>query len=180
MKLVNFVSLIALALSTMVSAYTIDDVDIEYWAGDSGSNESAVVISFGQDDNYAFGFKWDGSKTSYDALLAIDTAGSFEMVSHYDSGYQSYFIDSMSYAGITKNSYELSFFTSDDGLTWASSPVGVSDNTLANGDFDGWATGAWVQGESGWYFDGTVTTPVPEPITIAMLGLGALLMRKKV
>jgi hypothetical protein len=181
MKFKSLASMIfILAVSSIVSAYTIDDVQIEYWSG-LGSNQAIVIIDFDTDQNYAFGFRWNTSgNTSYDALVAIDAAGAFDMESYWDEGIIGYYITNMDYLGATKRGKGASFFTSTDGATWNSSWVGASDNTLVNGAFDGWAYGDWAQDEqNNWYFTGTVTTPAPEPITVAMLALGALFFRKK-
>ena len=181
MKFRSLASMIlVLAVNSIACAYTINDVQIEYWAG-SGSNQAVVVMDFDTNNNYAFGFRWNAAgTTSYDALVAIDAAGAFDMQSYWDDGISGYYITSMDYLGATKRGKGASFFTSTDGQAWNSSWIGASDNTLVNGAFDGWAYGDWAQdGQNNWYFTGTVTTPVPEPLTIAMLGLGALFFRKK-
>ena len=146
-------------------------VEVDYWAG-TGSNEAIVVVDFAASggDSSAFGFKWDGIATGYDALVAIDAAGTldFEATSYGDMGY---FIDNFYYNSESGNeSYYWQYFTSSDGSTWASSWVGMSDRTLTNGDWDGWYNG----------FDPGVspTTPIPEPTTIVLLGLGGLLVRR--
>ena len=147
-------------------------VDVDYWSG-SGSNEAVVVVDFHATggDSYAFGFKWDGSATGYDALVAIDAAGAldFEATPYGD---MDYFIDNFHYNSESGNpGYYWQYFTSTDGSAWTSSWVGMSSRTLTNGDWDGWYNG----------FDPGVspTTPIPEPMTIVSLGLGGLLLRRR-
>ena len=59
------------------------------------------------------------------------------------------------------------YWTKDSGqTTWTSSWTGAADRIVSNGDSDG-----WVYGNAG--------APVPEPMTLALLGLGGLLLRRK-
>ena len=69
---------VALILGMGVSAeaaFTFDDID--YWIG-TGSNEAALVIDWNDDKNpqsLAWGYRWDGSATSEDMLIAIAGSG---------------------------------------------------------------------------------------------------------
>ncbi len=169
-----------------VSAFAgidFDDVIVEYWAG-QGDNEALIVLDFDEDLSFAFGYKWDGQKTSYDALLALDAYSSaFGMTSHWDDGVSGYLIDDLNYLGTTKRGGSWSFFTASDGLDWSSSWVGASDRDLVDGAWDGWSSGEWVwvgPGDWDWAFTGTVTTPtVPEPTGLALLGLGSIAVLRK-
>jgi hypothetical protein len=42
----------------------------EYWIG-SGANKAVAIVDFG-DDSFAFGYRWDGSSTVSDMLVAFD------------------------------------------------------------------------------------------------------------
>jgi len=59
-----------LALSAAAQAYSIDQADLEFWAG-SGSSRSVMVVDFGAGANYAFGYRWDGSATGWDMLKTV-------------------------------------------------------------------------------------------------------------
>lgn len=65
---------LALATTGALAAFTFDDLD--FWVGD-GQNRAAIVIDWntGPDPvSLAWGFRWDGSATGQDMLLAVATA----------------------------------------------------------------------------------------------------------
>ena len=150
--------------SLSYAAYTFEDVVVEYWAGD-GDNQAMIVLDFDDNSSFAFGYQWDGISTSYDALVAIDAASDdFIMTSHWDNGQAGYFVDDLDYLNVQKRGGSWSFFNGTDGTDWASSWDGASDHNLADGDWDGWASGDWFWvGPGDWDYDfsGSVTTPVP-------------------
>ena len=76
-SLICVIAILAMVGAVNTSAYTFDDVIVEYWAG-SGINEAIVVIDFGI-DSYAFGYRWD-SVTNYgkDMMDAVDAAGALD------------------------------------------------------------------------------------------------------
>ncbi|MEX0776422.1 MAG: PEP-CTERM sorting domain-containing protein [Phycisphaeraceae bacterium] len=57
-----------------------------------------------------------------------------------------------------------------DGQTWISSPEGASTRMLSDGYYDGWS---WASGSA---FPDAPVTPIPEPVSLAMLGMGATLL----
>jgi hypothetical protein len=168
------------------AGYRFEEVVVEYWAG-QGSSQAMIVLDFDENLSFAFGYKWSGVKSSYDALLAVDAySADFTMISHWEDGVGGYMIDELKYQGATQRGATWSFFTATDGLDWSSSWVGASDRFLDDGDWDGWASGDWYwagPGDWDYAFSGTVRTPVvPEPAAMGLLGLGgisALRIRRK-
>ena len=165
----------ALAITGVANAVPVNFngtwVEVEYWGG-SGSNEAIVVIDFDATggDSYTFGFKWDSSATGYDAIDTIAAAGALSFDATYYSG-MGYSIDNFYYDGESGNvSYYWSYWLSEDGTDWTMSGVGASGRVLSNGSWDGWYNN----------FSGTAPrTPIPEPMTVALLGLGGLLLLKR-
>ncbi len=58
------------------------------------------------------------------------------------------------------------WINNDDGQGWKSPAYGVADRILYDGDSDG-----WIYGHGG--------EPIPEPATIALFAIGALVFRKR-
>jgi len=146
-------------------------VEVEYWAG-TGSNEAIVVIDFGV-DSYGFGYKWDtGTRYGKDLMDAVDAAGSLD---YTETGGFLNTISYDSYSNVGQNGWPTdwwAYFTSSDGENWETSGVGFATRELSNSSWDGWAhqtTDAWPPAH-------LPMTPIPEPVTIALLGLGGLLL----
>jgi len=138
-------SVLVFVIAAGASAYTFDDVMIEYWAG-SGINEAVVVIDFGV-DSYAFGYRWNnGPKYGKDLMDAVVAAGSLD---YTQTGV---FLNTVSYATYSNIGQDgwptdwWSYFISDDGKSWVTSDVVFAERELSNGAWDGWAhqtTGVW-------------------------------------
>jgi hypothetical protein len=117
-------------------------VDIEYWAG-TGAQRAVLVVDFGPGVSYAFGYRFDGTKTGLDMLQAVSEAGGLSYT--HNTEYGAPFVDSIRYMGRTMGAYRgypdnwLCYYIGCDGANWTFSFVGAADRTLADGAWDGWA-----------------------------------------
>lgn len=180
-------------------AFSFGFSDIQFWAG-TGANSSALVVDWNDGkaaESLAWGFNWDGSATGIDLLNAIDAADarlSIEIISFsfgdavrgfaYDAdldglytGANDHFAAGFGLPGEGFWAYHLGGPTATDP-TWTGSGVGASDRDLVNQSWDGWT---WTPEGASIASPGTPTAaPVPEPATLAVLGLGALsLLRRR-
>lgn len=152
----------------------------EYSAG-SGSNTAYIAVDFDYGNAFVFEYKYDGSKTGWDALQAIANAGVL------DIAYKTYsfgpMVTDLAYPGGVKINYSdpyagWAYFISHNGESWSSPWVGASGRSLANGAWDSWVWTDWAPDYSASRQPGSL--PVPEPATMAILGLGMVLaVRKK-
>jgi hypothetical protein len=166
-------------------------VDVEYWAGGGSEAENLAVLVLDFENasgSYAFGYGWDGVDpvVEFDLLNAVDAAGSFSLTSHFDAGFSQNVVDTLSYAGDTigdapyPEDYPYSF-NSTDGVNWNELFTGVDTTLVSDGDYIGWSAQdeGWVETEPGVWVPpnyNTPNTPVPEPGTISLFGLGAALV----
>lgn len=170
----KFVSLVlVLGIAVNASGYTFDDVLVEYWAG-TGGNEAVVVVDFGI-DSYAFGYRWE-SETKYGRDMMDAVAGG--SLDYTETGG---FLNMISYDGyldVGEDKWPTdwwSYFISTDGESWADPGVGFAERELSHGVWDGWAhqtIGDWPPAH-------LPSSPVPEPTTVALLGLGALVLNRR-
>ncbi len=175
------VGLPVLVWVSATSAYTIDGVSIESWAG-TGSNEVLLVVDFwpdnGADDSFAFGYRFETpSITGQDLLNGLAAAtngltfadgGGFVSDFWYDDGV------TVHHTGYDWPNSWWSYWGSDDfGETWAASFVGAGDRILADGDTDGWLAKPGSDSTS------APVTPVPEPGTGALLAVGAMALLRR-
>jgi len=148
--------------------------DVEYSAG-AGSNSATIAVDFDLDNAFLFTYNWDGDATGQDALFAI--AGAGDLVVETASG--GAFVTDLIYPGGVKYDYGLdtagwSYYTSSDGDNWDFSMVGFVDRSLCNNDWDSWV---WTNFDVNWdAVRGPGELPVPEPTTMALLGLGGILL----
>jgi len=165
--------IVVFVIAANACGYTFDDCLVEYWAG-SGSNEAVVVVDFGP-ASYAFGYRWEaGTKYGKDLMDAVDLTGTMNYTQSYG------FLNTISYGdyqNVGQNGWPTDwwgYFTSTDGAGWTDAPVGFADRVLSDGCWDGWA----VQTTDAWPPANLPTTPVPEPVTITLFGIGGLLLGK--
>ena len=179
-------SLILLLLASAAGAVTYTG-DSEYTAG-SGSNSATIAIDFDSDSSFLFTYEWDGTATGWDALLAIESASVDFVMPYTDFGW-GIMVDDFNYpggveydyigAGDTTGAYYWLYYVGDN-TTWSESMVGMTDRVLNDGDWDSWV---WTNSYGDWPNSvvrepGQVAVPVPEPMTVALLGLGGLFIRK--
>ena len=163
--------------------YLVSEVAIEYSAG-SGANQAVTVLDFG-DDSYAFEYRWDGSATGIDMILALDAAGPLEVTTQ-DFGF-GLFVDTITYESLVMGggypTNWIGYFISTDGEVWTESTLGASDRALTDGDWDGWA-----RQFSDPFPDPLASIPqtplaltVPEPTSLLLMtgALGLLLRRRR-
>ncbi len=174
-----FGSVIVTPLSASIYNYS---GDIEYSAG-TGSNQATIVIDFDASNSFLFTYNWDGSATGWNALDALNSAGSL-IVYATDWGSWGMFVDDFDYSTGAEYDYgdgantSWAYYLSSDNQNWALDSGGVSFRTLSDGDYDSWV---WTNYSSDWSvaYRTPGATPIPEPCTIVLVGIGGLALRKR-
>ena len=186
MKLKNVLSLFfVFSMLPAALADTIYDYtgDVEYSAG-TGSNQATIAIDFDADSSFLFTYNWDGIADGWDALDSIDLAGLLDITA-IDYGAMGMLVSDFDYPGGIKYDYGQGadtgwgYYNSADGTNWSLNGTGVSFRDLSNGDWDSWV---WSNYDYDVSWDPVRTPgaePVPEPFTLAVLGLGSLFLRKR-
>lgn len=161
-----------------------------------GVNSSFVVIDFGffGGEAYLFEYRYDGSATSEDMLLALDAQTDLTVRRQFfdfGSG-PSIYIDGFefktnqqvpSFEGSAGESW--GFWTVDDPInhpaSYSSPPVGPTDRQLTDGSIDGWSLNVSNFNSLGLPATSTPPAAVPEPATaIAILApAGLTLVRRR-
>jgi hypothetical protein len=178
MKMTAMLLTIVLAGSLQAATYNLTT---EYSAG-SGANSATIVVDFGT-AAYAFNYRWDDAATGWNALNTIDQGGSLDVMA-IDYGSWGMYIYGLLYHDAAIYDYGMgitqgwAYFSSDNGSDWYTTD-GVSFRNLTNGSWDAYV---W----SNWDFDVSYDpmrqpgqSPIPEPATLLLLGLGGLLLRKR-
>jgi hypothetical protein len=177
-KLTVFSLILAIIWATTASALTYTG-DIEATVG-SGTNSATIAVDFDLDNSFLFTFSWDSTATGADALLAIEAATDLQTITAYGGA----FVVDLIYPGGVKHDYGeqntgWAYYTSQDGENWDYSMVGYGDRILSDNCWDSWT---WTNYSPDWWivYRTPGAAPTPEPCTIALLTLGALLTRRRI
>ena len=142
----------------------------------TGSEETFLALDFKDgtpNDNFAFGYKYDGTKTGADLLNALASSGLTTQYIFNGAAVNGFTFGSHSEAGFTNTSY-WEYWKSTDGQNWSYSSVGVAAPLTAGG-WDGWSF--TTTGDEVPPVTPTTSMPaaVPEASSAVSLGLLALL-----
>ncbi len=174
--------------------------DIQFWAG-TGPNRAGLVIDWndGADpQSLVWGYKWDGSATGEDMLLAIAgvttiTGASTSTVYGADPSLSAELtdwgwgksLDRLAYDNGTFNHDESGwgwyYWVSTDGTSWTVSGGGMAGRTLTNGNWDGWSyeVGAPWPPSNHPSEPVPAPAPIPEPSALSLLALGGLALLRR-
>jgi hypothetical protein len=180
MRLMVMVALVCLAgcMAMRAEAQTYTGTPV-YSAG-TGANTASIAVDFGT-SSYVFQYSWDGAATSWDALHGVDLAGDLSVTASIDPQWGA-FVSRIRYPGATAYDYGMTatgwtYFVSTNGTDWSSLGQGASFSPLSNGDWNAWV---WSNYDENWnIIREPGEEPVPEPLTLAVLGGGVLFIRRK-
>ena len=175
----------AIALSTPISATLLPG----YSAG-TGANTSQLVLDFAfiGGDAYLFEYRYDGSATAEDMLLALDAAGDLTVdYQYFNFGTPSLFVNGFAFDG---NS-EVPVFEGSAGENWSfwiadsnagpysPAATGPTDRVLSDGSVDGWALNVSSFNSGGFTATNDPPSYVPEPTGAALLALAGLAVARR-
>lgn len=183
MKKLLCVSLV-LVSATICHAYVITDIVSEGTYG-VGTNTGLLVVDFWPtgDDSISFAFvvNFDGIINGFELMDIV--AGNNE---HFTYSAPGGFLEDVWYTDLDGNAYHStnnwpdSFWSqwnsSDWGRTWTDGG-GANADTYGDGDTLGWLA---QEGGETWPPSYVPVTPIPEPVTLVLLGLGSVALSRRV
>jgi PEP-CTERM motif len=186
----------SLILVASVSGQAIQFENIRYWVG-SGANQAALVIDFNggtAQGSFVWGYRFDGAKSGEEMIRDIaahDPTLDVGIISYSFGG----FLDVVAYTPVplaitligqsVSNSSATKYWSYYNGMNgsnsnWSYSNLGMSGRTLSNGDVDGWSfTSDPNFGPGNAPTPPIPANPVPEPATLAGLGIALAYWKKK-
>jgi len=178
--IVLFITLLAEQAATAGLVYP---GQVEYSAG-QGENQVTIVIDFNYKNYFLFNYRFDGPATGWDALAALEQAGSLEVNATWYEQFQSHFVNDFFYPGSNKYDYGDNTITgwgywgSSNGESWLINP-GVDSRNLSDGGCDAWVWSNYDFDISWDPLRGPGQMPIPEPATILLIGLGSICAIRK-
>ena len=173
------VLILVLSAVTSARAGMTYEMDMEYATG-QGANEAAIVVDFDGFDYFVFAYRWDGETTGWDALEAIDLAGSLDVEATWYEQFQCHFVEDFIYGDAEKYLYGggvitgWGYWQSDNNEDWVTGG-GVDFRILSDGAFDAWVWSNYDFEVSWDPIRSPGEMPIPEPGTILLMMKGTFL-----